>query len=126
MKTIPCSAAHTRIGQIREWGGGGGAWIHTSLQPLTEIGRIFHDKYILNNKKSFPSWSLENVGLAVPHIHYNLETDIDEIIRRFARLMKMELANIQKLRKADFRAGVEVHKNSRGAIVIEVSFSPTS
>ena len=51
---------------------------------------------------------MENVGLALPHIHYNMETDLDEIIRRFARLhlRRMELANIQNPRKGDFRAGV--------------------
>ena len=32
-------------------GGGGWAWIHTSFHRLTEIGGIFHNKYILNNKK---------------------------------------------------------------------------
>ena len=26
-----------------------------------EIGQIFHDKYILNNKKHFPSWNLTNI-----------------------------------------------------------------
>ena len=46
----------------------------------------------------------------MPDIHYNMETD--EIIRRVRR---MELANIQKPRKRDFRAGVEIHKNSRGS-----------
>ena len=53
---------------------------------------------------------MENVGLALPHIHYNLETDLDEIIRGIARLRRMELENIQKPRKEDFRAGVESHK----------------
>ena len=35
-------------------------------------------------------------GLALLHIHYNMEIDLDEIIRRFARLhpRRMELANI--------------------------------
>ena len=44
---------------------------------------------------------MENVGLALPHIHYNP----DEIIRRFARLhlRRMELANIQN-RRATRRA----------------------
>ena len=26
---------------------------------------------------------MENVGLALPHIYYNMETDLDETIRRF-------------------------------------------
>lgn len=35
-------------------------------------------------------------GLALLHIHYNMDIDFDEIIRRFARLhpRRMELANI--------------------------------
>jgi len=35
-------------------------------------------------------------GLALLHIHYNIEIDLNEIIRRFARLYprRMELANI--------------------------------
>ena len=57
----------------------------------------------------------KNVGLALPHIHYNMESDLGEIIRQFARLhlRRMELANIQNPRKGDFRAGVKMHKNSR-------------
>ena len=37
---------------------------------------------------------MENVGLALPHIYYNMETDLDETIRRFSRLhlRRMELA----------------------------------
>jgi len=36
------------------------------------------------------------IGLALLHIHYNMEIDLDEIICRFARLhpRRMELANI--------------------------------
>ena len=40
----------------------------------------------------------------------------------------MELANIQRPRKGDFRAGVEIHKNSRGSKSfrsISLYFSPT-
>ena len=57
---------------------------------------------------------MENVGLALPRVHYNVETDLDEIIRRFARLhpKRMELADVQNPRKGNFRAGVKIHKNS--------------
>ena len=51
----------------------------------------------------------------MPDIHYNMETD--KIIRRVRR---MELANIQKPRKGDFRAGVEIHKIPGGARVSAV------
>ena len=29
--------------------------IHTGFHRFTEIGQIFHNKYIFNNKKHFPS-----------------------------------------------------------------------
>ena len=45
--------------------------------------------------------------LASYPLQCDMETDLDEIIRRFARLHlgRMELANIQNPRKGDFRAG---------------------
>ena len=60
-------------------------------------------------------FQMENVGLALPNIHYNMETGLDGIIRRFARLhlRRMEMANIQNPRKGDFRAGIKIHQNSR-------------
>ena len=33
------------------------ARIHTGFHRFTEIGHIFHTKYIFNNKKHFPSWN---------------------------------------------------------------------
>ena len=59
---------------------------------------------------------MENVGLALPHIHYNMETDLDEIIRRFARLHLHEengTGQCPEPRKGNFRVGVKIHKNSR-------------
>ena len=32
--------------------------IHTVFHCFTEIGLIFHNKYIFSNKKHFPSWNL--------------------------------------------------------------------
>ena len=69
-------------------------------------GRVLFDKSAVEHA---------HVKKTPVHIHYNTETDLDEIIHRFARLhlRRMELANIQKPRKGDFRAGVKIHKNSR-------------
>lgn len=35
------------------------SWIHTSFHHFTEISQIFHDKYIFNDRKNFPSWTQE-------------------------------------------------------------------
>ena len=52
------------IGQVR---------IHTGFHRFTEIGRIFiKNKF----KKKLFKLKLENVGLALPHIHYNMETEL--------------------------------------------------
>ena len=50
----------------------------------------------------------------MPHIHYNMETDLDEIIRPFARLhlRRMELANIQSPMERGLWTGVKIHQNS--------------
>ena len=37
------------------------ARIHTGFHRFTEIGQIFHNKYIFNNEKHFPSWNLGNM-----------------------------------------------------------------
>ena len=77
--------------------------------PLfTEIGRIFHHKYIslvikmLSKLKSGKCWT----RLASYPLQHGNWSDLDEC--RFARLhlRRMELANIQNPRKGDFRAGV--------------------
>ena len=64
-----------------------------------EIGQIIHNKYIFNNNNKKKTSELKSgrwFRLALLHIHYNIEIDLDEIIRQFARLHlgKMELANI--------------------------------
>ena len=61
--------------------------------------------------------------------HYNMGTDLGEIIRRFARfhLRRMELANIQNPRKGDFRAlgpVLQSTKISGRARISAVLFSP--
>ena len=33
------------------------AWIHTNFHCFMEISHIFHNKYIFNDKKHFPSWN---------------------------------------------------------------------
>ena len=71
---------------------------------------------------------MENVGLALSPIHYNMETDLGEIICRFARLhlRRMELANIQNARKGDVSAGrLKSTKIPGRARVSAVLFSPT-
>ena len=37
------------------------ARIHTGFHRFTEVGQIFHNKYIFINKKHFPSWNLGNM-----------------------------------------------------------------
>ena len=68
---------------------------------------------MLSKLKSGKCWT----RLASYPLQYDMETDVDEIIRRFARLhmhlRRMELANIQNPRKGDFRARVKIHKNFR-------------
>ena len=61
--------------------------VHTGFHRFTEIGQIFPNKYIFINinisKFKFKKWR----GVALLHIHYNMEIDLDKIIRRFARKM---------------------------------------
>ena len=62
----------------------------------------------------------------MPHIHYNIETDLDEIIRRFARVHHEEKGTGQYLRtpwKEEFRAGVKIHKNSREFSILDAFYS---
>ena len=79
--------------------GFGQARIHTGFHRFTEIGRIFHNKYIFSNKnaeifklKSGKCWTL----LASYPLQY-IKTDLREIIWGFARLHLriIELASIQ-------------------------------
>ena len=55
-------------------------------------------KYVFSNKNDFQVeiWKMLD-SRTLPHIYYKMETDLDEIIRRFARLhlRRMELANVQ-------------------------------
>ena len=64
------------------------ARIHTGFHRFTEIGQIYKRDIFLV-KKTF------QVDILF-HIHYNMKTDHDEMILRFARLhhRRMELANI--------------------------------
>ena len=82
----------------------GQARIRTDFHRFTEIDRIFDNQYIFNNKKVFQVeiWKMVDSPCLI--------WKLDEIIRRVRR---MELTNIQKPRKGDFRAGVKIHKNSR-------------
>ena len=62
----------------------------------------------------------------MPHIHYNIETDLDEIIRRFARVHHEEKGTGQYLRtpwKEEFRAGVKIHKKSREFSILDAFYS---
>ena len=36
--------------------------MHTGFHRFTEIGQIFHNKYIVNNKEHFPSWNLAHIS----------------------------------------------------------------
>ena len=71
--------------------------VWTRLAPYSmksEICQIFCNKYVVN-KKTFKLKSGKWLGLALLHIHC-VEIDLQEIIRRFARLhsRRMELASI--------------------------------
>ena len=87
------------------------ARIRTDFHRFTEIGRIFDNQYIFNNKKVFQVeiWKMVDSPCLI--------WKLDEIIRRVRR---MELTNIEKPRKGDFRAGVKIHKNRGEARVSAV------
>ena len=62
----------------------------------------------------------------MPHIHYNIETDLHEIIRRFARVHHEEKGTGQYLRtpwKEEFRAGVKIHKKSQEFSILDAFYS---
>lgn len=64
---------------------------YTGADPphFMEIGQIFHNKYIFNNKKTFQAEILL-------HFQYNKDINLHEVIHQFARLhlRGMEWANI--------------------------------
>ena len=66
------------------------AWIHNGFHRFTEIGQIFHNKYIFNHKK------LSQLKSCSIYPTYNMEINLYELIRRFAWLhpRRTELANI--------------------------------
>ena len=41
------------------------AWIHTNFHHFMEISQMFHNKYIFNNRKNFPSWNQEVNSLPI-------------------------------------------------------------
>ena len=47
--------------KVLEIGGGAGVDQHADFHGFGEIGHIFHDKYIFNNKTHFSSWNLANI-----------------------------------------------------------------
>ena len=103
----------------------GQARIQIGFNRFTEIGWIFHNKYIFNNKKAFQV-EIWNVGLALPHIHYIMETDLDEMIRRFARLHERDWPISRNQGKETLgRPGLESIKIPGGARVSAILFSPT-
>ena len=77
---------------------------------------------MLSKLRSGKCW----IRLASYPLQYDMETDLDEIIRRFTRLhlRRMELANIQNPRKGDFRARVQINKNSRESKNFRTIFFP--
>ena len=72
----------------------GQAKIRTDFHRFTEIGRIFDNQYIFNNKKVFQVeiWKMVDS----PCLIWKLD--------KIRRVRRMELTNIQKPRKGDFRA----------------------
>ena len=95
-----------------------GQWLAVGDSPRGQLGRhrstpvsIYIIK-MLSKLKSGKCW----IRLASYPLQYDMETDLDEIIRRrftSLHLRRMELANIQNPRKGDFRARVQIHKKCR-------------
>ena len=94
----------------------GQARIQTGFHRFTEIGRIFNDKYIFNNKKAFQV-EIWNVGLALPHIHSATIWKLT-LMKWFADLQGFMRGTGQYPETQERRfqgAGVKIHKNSRGS-----------
>ena len=71
------------------------ARIHTGFQRFTEIGQIFHNKYIFN-KKNFPGWNLEN-GLDKCFIRGELNWPISHLNDSETQERGLEGVKIQKI-----------------------------
>ena len=55
------SISEKHNGKVVETGREAGADQHPDFHRFAEIGHIFHNKYIFNNKTHFSSWNLANI-----------------------------------------------------------------